>query len=200
MAAARGERKGKKLGRRFFVRDAEVVARELIGKVMVHRLADGRELRARIVETEAYVGPHDLACHAAKGRTKRTEIMFGEGGHAYVYFIYGMHEMFNVVTGKEGDAQAVLVRAAEGVSGFEGFSEKVNLTGPGRFAKGMGIVRGDYGVDLTGEKMFFVDDGWKGRVRRGVRVGVDYSGVWKEELLRFWDAGSGAVSKPVPRE
>ena len=173
-----------------------MVARALIGKVMVHRV-EGRELRVRIVETEAYVGEHDLACHAAKGRTKRTEVMYGAGGYAYVYFIYGMHEMFNVVTGPKGNAQAVLVRAGEGVGGFEG---AVNLSGPGRFAKGMGIGRGAYGVDLTGEVMFFWDDGWKGRVRRGVRIGVDYSGEWKHELLRFWDAGSGAVSKPVPKE
>ena len=95
-----------------------MVARELIGKVMVHGVGEGEELRARIVETEAYVGEHDLACHAAKGRTKRTEVMYGAGGHAYVYFIYGMHEMFNVVTGPKGVAQAVLVRAGEAVSGF----------------------------------------------------------------------------------
>src|ERR1700742_64545 len=108
-----------KLGRDFFEREAGTVARGLIGKVMVHRI-HGKELRSRIVETEAYVGEHDLACHAAKGRTKRTEVMYGEGGHAYVYFIYGMHEMFNVVTGLPGNAQAVLVRAAEALSGFEG--------------------------------------------------------------------------------
>ena len=191
----------KKLGRAFFLREAEVVARVLFGKVMVDRVVggDGEELRARIVETEAYVGEHDLACHAAKGRTKRTEVMYGVGGHVYVYFIYGMHEMFNVVTGPKGNAQAVLVRAAEVVGGFPG-GEKVNLSGPGRFAKGMRIGRQEYGVDLTGDVMFFVDDGWSGRIRSGVRIGVDYSGDWKHELLRFWDAGSKAVSKPVPKE
>ena len=77
----------------------------------------------------------------------------------------------------------------------------MNLSGPGRFAKGMrDWAQGEYGVDLTGEVMFFFDDGWEGRVRRGVRIGVDYSGEWKHELLRFWDAGSGAVSRPVPKE
>ncbi|MGN6370046.1 MAG: DNA-3-methyladenine glycosylase [Phycisphaerae bacterium] len=191
--AARGE---KKLPRAFFLREAEVVARELIGKIIVHRIAC-KELRARIVETEAYVGEHDLACHAAKGRTKRTEVMYGPGGHAYVYFIYGMHEMFNVVTGPMGNAQAVLVRAAEPVSGFDG---SINLSGPGRFAKGMGIARDEYGLDLTGEILFFVEAGWRGRIHSGVRVGIDYAGPWKEELLRFWDAGSRAVSKPVPKE
>src|SRR5947199_357079 len=166
--------RGRKLGRAFFLREAEVVARELIGKVMVH-VVGGKALRARIVETEAYVGEHDLACHAAKGRTKRTEVMYGEGGHAYVYFIYGMHEMFNVVTGPAGNAQAVLVRAAEAISGFDGV---VNLSGPGRFAKGMQIVREEYGLDLTGDRMFFEDVGWEGRIRSGVRLGVDYAGAW----------------------
>ena len=108
-----------------------------------------------------------------------------------------LHEMFNVVTGQAGNAQAVLVRAAEAMSGFQ---IAVNLSGPGRFAKGMEITRGEYGLDLTGDIMYFLADGWKGRIRRGVRVGVDYSGEWKDELLRFWDAGSKAVSKPVPRE
>ncbi|HUO10787.1 MAG TPA: DNA-3-methyladenine glycosylase [Phycisphaerae bacterium] len=202
MATSRGSGIESRLMRGFFTRDAEAVAQDLIGKIMVHRVGGhgGRELRARIVETEAYVGEHDLACHAAKGRTKRTEVMYGEGGHAYVYFIYGMHEMFNVVTGHAGSAQAVLIRAAEALHGFETADRKLNLSGPGRFAKGMGITRKDYGLNLTGDKLFFVDDGWKGRIRRGVRIGVDYSGDWKHELLRFWDASSRAVSKPVPRE
>ena len=188
---------GGKLGREFYLRGAEVVALELIGKVIVHRVR-GKELRARIVETEAYVGPHDLACHASKGRTKRTEVMFGEGGHAYVYFIYGMHEMFNVVTGGAGDAQAVLVRAAEAIGGWD---EDVNLSGPGRFARVMEIARTDNGRDLTADVLFFEEDWeWRGKIRRGARVGVDYAGAWKAEHLRFWDARSGAVSKPVPRE
>ena len=97
-----------RLPRTFYRRDAEIVARELVGKILIHRV-DRRVLRARIVETEAYVGAHDLACHAAKGRTARTEVMFGDGGYAYVYLIYGMYDMLNIVTGHEGDAQAVPV-------------------------------------------------------------------------------------------
>src|SRR5437016_6319939 len=102
----------RKLGRYFYHRPATELARDLIGKILVHR-KDAKEYRARIVETEAYVGPHDLACHASRGRTKRTEVMFGPGGHAYVFLIYGIHEMFNIVCGERDDPQAVLARAAE---------------------------------------------------------------------------------------
>src|SRR5437667_7800082 len=110
----------------FYNRPAIDVARDLIGKILVRRTR-GKELRARIVETEAYIGEHDLACHASRGRTNRTEVMFGRAGHAYVYFIYGMHWMLNIVASKPGDAQAVLVRAAEPLDGWD-----VNLAGPGR--------------------------------------------------------------------
>src|SRR5438309_9895896 len=121
------------LDQSFFSRPAETVARDLIGTTLVRQLRT-RQLRGRIVETEAYVGPHDLACHASKGRTRRTEVMFGPAGRAYVYFISGMYEMLNIVTGAEGDAQAVLVRAAEPLDGWE-----ENLSGPGRLARGFGI-------------------------------------------------------------
>jgi DNA-3-methyladenine glycosylase len=180
-----------KLGRRFYQRPAIDLARDLIGKVLVRRI-DGKTLRARIVETEAYVGTHDLACHAAKGRTKRTEIMFGPGGHAYVYFIYGMHEMFNIVASVEGDAQAVLLRAAEAMDGW-----KINLSGPGRLAKGMQINRKLNGIDLTGDDLFVARVGrGKPKIVTGTRVGVDYAGDWAAEALRFMEAGNRAVSKP----
>src|SRR4051794_5131904 len=117
--------KRRHLPRNFYARDAETVAKELLGKILVHVIG-GKKLRARIVETEAYVGPHDLACHAAKGRTARTEVMFGEAGHAYVYFIYGMYDMLNIVTGDVDDAQAVLIRAAEPLDAWD-----EDLSGPG---------------------------------------------------------------------
>src|SRR4051812_49892344 len=104
--------KRRHLPRNFYARDAETVAKELLGKILVHVIG-GQTRRARIVETEAYVGPHDLACHAAKGRTARTEIMFGRAGHAYVYFIYGMYDMLHIVRGKAGDAQAAAVPAPQ---------------------------------------------------------------------------------------
>src|SRR5918993_1262010 len=137
--------KTKKLPRAFYAREADVLAHDLIGTILVHRV-DGEERRGRIVETEAYVGCHDLACHAAKGRTARTEVMFGDAGHAYVYLIYGIHDMLNIVSGEHGVAQAVLVRAAEPLDGWE-----ANLTGPGTLAKGFGITRRDNGADLTGD-------------------------------------------------
>jgi DNA-3-methyladenine glycosylase len=181
----------KKLDARFYQRPALVVARELIGKILVRRL-DGRPYRARIVETEAYVGPHDLACHASKGRTRRTEVMFGPGGHAYVYFIYGMYDMFNIVTGTEGDAQAVLVRAAEPLDGWE-----ADLSGPGKLTRGLKITRADNGVDLSGNQLFVMDNPKdQPKVVATKRVGVDYAKEWKDAVLRFLDEDSKAVSKP----
>ncbi len=180
-----------KLERAFFERSALKLARELIGKVLVHRV-DGREYRARIVETEAYMGEHDLACHASKGRTRRTEVMFGPAGHAYVYFIYGMYEMLNIVAAKRGDAQAVLIRAAEPLNGWE-----AKLSGPGKLAREMKIKRSDNGLDLTGDKLFVLDDGKKStRILRTKRIGVDYAEEWKDKLLRFMDADSPAISRP----
>jgi DNA-3-methyladenine glycosylase len=187
----------RKLPRSFYQRPAIDLARDLIGKILVHRLANGTTLRARIVETEAYVGEHDLACHASKGRTGRTEIMFGPAGHAYVYFIYGMHDMLNIVASTVGDAQAVLIRAAEPLDGWE-----ANLAGPGRLTRAMHITRrADNGLDLTGDKLFLLDaDAAAPQPRIAVtkRVGVDYAGDWMHALLRFLDADSPAVSRPRP--
>jgi DNA-3-methyladenine glycosylase len=175
----------------FFSRPAVELARDLIGKILVHRV-HRREYRARLVETEAYVGTHDLACHASKGRTKRTEIMFGAAGHAYVYFIYGMYDMFNIVAAGVGDAQAVLVRAAEPLDGWT-----VDLSGPGKLARGMKISRKDNGVDLTGDKLFLQDNqGDSPRIIATRRVGVDYAGEWRDTPLRFIDADSKSVSRP----
>jgi DNA-3-methyladenine glycosylase len=181
----------KKLDHSFFQRPAIDLARDLLGKILVHRVR-GRAYRARIVETEAYVGEHDLACHASKGRTRRTEVMFGPGGHAYVYFIYGMYEMLNVVASGEGDAQAVLIRAAEPLDNWE-----ADLSGPGKLTRALRIKRSDNGRDLTGDKLFLLDDsGYQPRIVSSKRVGVDYAGEWKDELLRFFDANSKAVSRP----
>src|SRR5258706_7626447 len=118
----------RKLPHAFYNRPAIDVARDLIGKILVRRVR-GKEFRARIVETEAYIGTHDLACHASKGRTARTEVMFGPAGHAYVYFIYGMYDMLNIVASNVDDAQAVLVRAAEPLDDW-----KAGLSGPGKLA------------------------------------------------------------------
>jgi DNA-3-methyladenine glycosylase len=180
----------KKLRRLFYHRDAETLARELIGAVLVHR-RQGRIFRARIVETEAYVGPHDLASHSSKGRTKRTEVMFGPAGHAYVYLIYGMYEMFNIVAGKRGSGQAVLVRAAEPLDGWQ-----ADLSGPGKLTRGFGITRSHQGMDLTTDRLYILrDSGPVPRIRKTRRVGVDYAGAWKNRLLRFYDADSPSVTR-----
>jgi DNA-3-methyladenine glycosylase len=180
----------KKLGRSFFRRDAEKLARELIGTILVHRVRN-REYRARIVETEAYVGTRDLASHSSKGRTKRTEIMFGAAGHAYVYLIYGMYEMFNIVAGETGNGQAVLVRAAEPLDDWN-----ADLSGPGKLTRSLGITRSLNGLDLTGERLFLLHDpGRRPRIRRSKRIGVEYAKEWKDALLRYFDGDSAAVSR-----
>jgi DNA-3-methyladenine glycosylase len=185
--------KSKKLPRSFYAREAEVLAHDLIGTILVRRV-NGKDLRGRIVETEAYVGCHDLACHASKGRTQRTEVMFGEAGHAYVYLIYGIHDMLNIVSGAMGVAEAVLVRAAEPLDGWE-----VNLSGPGNLAKGFGITRRLHnGIDLRGNELFLLEsaDAAPPRIMRTRRIGVDYAKEWKDAPLRFIDADSQKVSRP----
>jgi DNA-3-methyladenine glycosylase len=180
-----------KADRAFYERDAARVARALIGAILVHHRR-GRTYRARIVETEAYLGPADLASHSSKGRTKRTEVMFNEAGHAYVYFIYGMYEMFNIVCGKTGDAHAVLIRAAEPLDGWD-----ANLSGPARLARAMRIPLSYTGLDVTGERLFVLHDtgAKRPRVSRSARVGIDYAQHWKDAPLRFFDPRSPAVSK-----
>jgi DNA-3-methyladenine glycosylase len=177
--------------RAFFSRPAVELARDLLGKVLVHRWR-GRDYRVRIVEAEAYVGPHDLACHAAKGRTRRTEVMFGPGGHAYVYLVYGMYEMFNVVASVDGDAQAVLIRAGEPI-GWD-----ADLSGPGKLTRAMHIGRTLNGADLTGDVLFLSNAGARmpKHIVTARRIGVDYAKEWKDAMLRFYDADSKAVSKP----
>ena len=177
----------------FYEQDGISLARALIGKILVRRLR-GREYRARIVETEAYLGPADLASHSSKGRTGRTEVMFGPAGRAYVYFIYGMYWMLNIVGGKTGEAHAVLIRAAEPLDGWD-----TNLSGPARLARSLHVTGTENGIDLTGNKLFLLDNpSDRPRVLRDKRIGVDYAQHWKDELLRFFDPDSPAVSKPWP--
>jgi DNA-3-methyladenine glycosylase len=182
--------KNGRLGREFFAQSGVELARGLLGTVMTRRV--GRVWRrARLVETEAYLGPKDLASHSSKGRTARTEAMFGPPGHAYVYFIYGMHFMFNVVGGAEGEAHAVLVRGAEPLDGWD-----ADLTGPGKLARAFGITRADYKLDLTGKDIYFVaEPGYTPRIIRTKRVGVDYAGAWKNRLLRFIDVASPTAAR-----
>jgi DNA-3-methyladenine glycosylase len=183
--------RNRKLGRAFFEQPAIELARGLLGTVMTRRVGDAVR-RARVVETEAYLGPRDLASHSSKGRTGRTEVMFGPAGRAYVYFIYGMYTMFNIVAGATGDAQAVLVRAAEPLDGWD-----ADLTGPGRLARAFAITMADNGMDLVAgnDIELLADPAYRPRIIRTKRVGVDYSGHWKNRLLRFIDTTNPTANK-----
>ncbi|GAC1351168.1 MAG: DNA-3-methyladenine glycosylase [Polyangiales bacterium] len=177
--------------RSFYQRPAAEVARDLLGRTLVHQAAGGVH-RGKIVETEAYIGPHDLACHASKGRTARTDVMFGEAGYAYVYLVYGMYHCFNVVTDREGYPAAVLIRA---VSPLEGCIGSTN--GPGKLSRAMHLTRALNREDLTGD-VVFIEEGTKvveRHIARGPRVGVDYAAHWAKRLLRFWIKGDPYVSR-----
>jgi DNA-3-methyladenine glycosylase len=177
----------------FFVRDAETVARELLGQVLVH-VHRGIRHAGRIVETEAYVGEHDLACHASKGRTARTEVLFGPPGLAYVYLIYGMYHCFNVVTEPEGVAAAVLVR---GVEPLEGIAPEAGTDGPGKLCRAMHITMAQNRADLRGDDLFVAPGEMlaRRRIEKGPRVGVDYAGEWAKKPLRFWEKDNLYVSR-----
>jgi DNA-3-methyladenine glycosylase len=168
------------LPRIYFNRPTVKVARALIGKYLV-RSIDGRMLAGKIIEVEAYVGPQDKACHASKGRTQRTDVMFGPGGVAYVYLIYGMYHCLNVVTEREEFPSAVLIRAIE--------IDGELIDGPGRLCRALQIDRSLNRVDLTtGESLWFEDRGVlvkKGDVGTHPRIGVDYAGKWAEKRWRF---------------
>lgn len=180
-----------KLDRDFYDRDTVSVARALLGKHLVHRAGDVIRI-GRIVETEAYLGPHDRAAHSARGLTPRTRVMFGPPGHAYVYLIYGMYCCMNVVTEREGHAAAVLLRALEPVQHLMGRSQ-----GPGLLCNAMGIDRALDGIDLLGETLYVVAPDPEPRIRiaRRPRIGVDYAGHWAKRLLRFYVSGNPFVSK-----
>ena len=182
----------RKLPRSFYDRDTVLVARELLGKHLV-RVVDGEERVGRIVEVEAYLGPHDLAAHSARGLTPRTRAMFGPPGHAYVYLIYGMHWCMNVVTQAEGTASAVLLRALEPVKNLAGRTQ-----GPALLCKAMDIDGRMYGKDLLGGEIFIRDprDAAPAGIVKRPRIGVDYARHWARRLLRFYIRGNPFVSKP----
>ena len=188
---ARARHLGEALPRAFYARDTQQVARELLGKLLVHRVDDVARV-GRIVEVEAYLGPGDLAAHTARGETPRTRAMFGPPGHAYVYLIYGMHHCMNVVTEPEGVGTAVLLRALEPVA---------NLTlpthGPGRLCKAMGIDMSHYGHDLLSLDLRICASPTveSFNVLTGPRIGVDYAGAWAAKPLRFYIEANRFVSR-----
>lgn len=180
-----------RLSAAFFADDARTVAKKLIGCALVHRDRAGI-----IVETEAYVGPHDLACHARFGPTERTSVMFGPGGVSYVYLCYGIHQMFNIVTGAPGDGQAVLIRA---VAPYVGLPDDPSLgRGPGKVTQLLGLDRRHNRRDLAVGELFVAAALAPPRIARGPRIGVAYAGAWADKPLRFWWRDHAAVSRTRP--
>jgi DNA-3-methyladenine glycosylase len=174
------------LAQRFYERPPLQVARALLGQLLVLEPERGSARVGRIVETEAYLGPHDLACHSSKGRTARTEVMFGPAGHAYVFLVYGMHRCFNVVT---GEGAAVLIRALEPVEGLDRRAD-----GPGRLTAAMGITLQHNGLSLRGAPLRLVKGTSPRRIARGPRIGVEYAKEWAKKPYRFWEHGNPHVS------
>lgn len=204
------------LSRSFFRRDALRLARALLGKTLVHVTAAGRTA-GRIVEVEAYRGPEDRAAHSAGGRrTPRNEVMWGEPGHAYVYFVYGMHWCANVVAAAPGRPEAVLLRAVEPLEGLAlmrarrggrapeaapGIADAALARGPANLCRAFGIDRAHNGLDLTGGALF-IEDAPPVPARavvRTARIGVDYAGDHALRPWRLFVAGSPAVSGPRAR-
>jgi DNA-3-methyladenine glycosylase len=166
-----------RLNRDFFRRDVLVVAKELLGKVLVRRFEDGTEDRYVISEVEAYRGEEDAACHAHKGRTARTEVMYHDGGQVYVYLIYGMYWLLNFVTGKENSPQAVLIRGVK------------EINGPGKLGRALKLDKSFYGESLCESKRIWLEDNSISQQLEfevTKRIGIDYaSDEWRLKKWRF---------------
>jgi DNA-3-methyladenine glycosylase len=196
----------KKIPRDFYTRSNVLeVARDLLGKKLVVPGQNGARVAGIIVETEAYRGPEDRASHAYNGRrTNRTETMYGIGGTAYVYFVYGMYNQFNVVTNVEGVPHAILVRAVDPFEGLDIMrrrrprrSEYELTSGPGRLCLALGIDRRLDKADLLGERVW-IEEGVSispRQIARGPRVGIDYAESWIEKPWRFWVRDNPFVSR-----
>jgi DNA-3-methyladenine glycosylase len=192
----------------FYLRSEVVqIAKELLGKVLVTHF-NGETTSGRIVETEAYEGEIDKASHAYRGRTKRTEVMYGSGGVAYVYLCYGIHQMFNIVTNAEGTPHAILIRAVEPLEGVDVMlwrtGKKIldyTLTkGPGNVGKAFGFHTSQCGLPLTGPEILIADDGYvvkKKDIVLAPRIGVAYAGEHSEWLYRYYLKGNPWVSGKV---
>ena len=165
-----------KLKKEFFIQDVLIIAEELIGKLICRKFENNEIKKYRILKSEAYCGILDKTCHACKGKTKRTKIMFSEGGKIYFYLIYGIHWLLNIVTGKNDDAQVVLIRGIE------------MADGPGKVGKLLKIDKSFYGEDLiNSNKIWIEDDGIKLNFLKSKRIGIDYSGEpWISKEWRFY--------------
>ncbi len=201
-SSRRARRQRVRLARDFFARPVLLVARECIGKLLVHRTEDG-EAAGRIVETEAYRGPLDLAAHSARGLTRRTAVMFGPPGHAYVYLLYGTSWAVNLVVASAGEPHAVLIRALEPVRGFDLMARRRNrpqdsrelTNGPGKLAQALAITGADNGRDLCGDRLFLEPSPRAtGPIGRSARINVAYAGEWALKPWRFYLRGNRYVS------
>ncbi len=188
--------------RELYARHSEEVARDLLGKVLIRALPDGRAFHGRIVETEAYHGPDDRASHGHRGETPRNRIMFGPPGFAYVYQIYGLHFCLNVTTDVEGVASAVLLRALAPIPGRAWPAPDGDAragAGPAKLCAAFLIDKKEYGEDFVrGGALRIGDDGTRlaaSEVARGPRIGVDYAGEWAQTPWRFWVKDHPSVSK-----
>jgi DNA-3-methyladenine glycosylase len=181
-----------RLPQAWFARDSATVARALIGTAIVHQ-----RRAAIIVETEAYLGPHDLASHARFGPTARTSVMFGPGGVSYVYLCYGIHQMFNIVTGVPGDGQAVLIRAVAPLVGMP--DDPAIGRGPGKVTTALLIDRRHDRRDLARGALFVAGTEQAPEIDVGPRIGVDYAGDWAAAPLRFWWRDHASVSQSGSR-
>lgn len=193
--------------REFFAQPTPIVAPALLGQVLVRQLEDGTLLRGRIVETEAYHGIEDSACHGRVGRTTRTEVMYGPPGHAYVYLIYGMYDMLNISCNEDGFPGAVLIRAVEPLEGIPQMAElrglqtpTKNLTnGPGKLCRAMAITRALHGWDMTTGEMLWVEKDKavpESEIVATPRINIDYAQeVDRTRLWRFYERGNKWVSR-----
>lgn len=181
----------KPIPRDFYAQNTIVVAKQLLGKLLVHATTDNIKI-GKIVEVEAYLGAHDLAAHSCRGVTPRTKIMFGPPGYAYVYLIYGMHHCMNVVTEPEGNGAAILIRALEPIQSLE-----TRTQGPGLLCKAMGITKQCYGADLLGKELFISENPIQEKITiiKKPRIGVGYAKEWAKKLLRFYIKDNQFISK-----
>lgn len=196
-----------KLNRNFYLKSAEELAPALLGKILVHKTAEG-VTSGIIVETEAYIGPEDKGAHSCGGvPTARTAVMFGKGGFAYVYLIYGMYSCFNVVANVKDKPEAVLIRALEPLDGVElmkmrrGTDKPENLcSGPGKLCSALGITREQSGADLCKNELFILDmpELPKSEIIVSPRINIDYAEEYRDKPWRYFVKGNKFVSK-VPK-
>lgn len=200
----------KRLKREFFERPAVEVAPELLGKTLVRRIGD-HSISGKIVETEAYVGEEDLACHARNGKTERNKVMYESGGHIYIYLIYGMYHNFNIVCAKEHVPEAVLIRALEPIDGLEIAKENLKkfgrvradkdfMKGPGKLCAAMDLDKSFYAEDITNSKRIWVENVHTGCVQKfslekSKLIGIDYADIYRDKLWRYTVKDNKFVSK-----